>query len=237
MVQVIAHRGASKYIPENTMAAFKKAHEFGCKYVECDVGLTKDNIPIIIHDDTLDRTTNGFGAISEHSFEYIKNLDAGSWKGPEFADLRIPLLQELLDWHAISQGWLNLEIKEVKKELIPFLIDTIFSEIQNSSYQENIILSSFQFEIMLALKSHTNFPRAFLSSYANDFAISQALKCQCMQISVSRRWLSKKFITSAHQQGLKVGVYTVNDKKEFLKFCEWGIDVVFTDDVLTISKV
>ncbi len=234
MVQVIAHRGASKYVPENTMVAFQKAHDLGCHYIECDVGLTQDNIPIIIHDDTLDRTTNGSGLIIERPYEYIKMLDAGNWKGAEFVNLKVPTLQELLNWHAITRGWMNLEIKQVAIESVPLIVSSVLFEIQNSRFKENIVLSSFQFEIMMALKEYTKHPRVFLSIYATNSAISQALKSNCEQINVSRTWITKAFIDKAHQQGLKVGVYTVNHLEEFLKLGEWGIDVVFTDDVLTV---
>jgi glycerophosphoryl diester phosphodiesterase len=236
MAQVIAHRGASKYVPENTMVAFQKAHDLGCSYIECDVGLTQDNIPIIIHDDTLNRTTNGTGFIIERPYEYIKTLDAGHWKGAEFANLKVPTLQELLHWHANTRGWMNLEIKQVAIESVPLIVSTVLHEIENARFKENIVLSSFQFEIMMALKNHTMYPRVFLSIYATNSAISQALKANCEQINVSRTWITKSFIDKAHQQGLKVGAYTVNDFQEFLKLSEWGIDVVFTDDVFTVHN-
>ena len=234
MVQVIAHRGASKYVPENTMAAFQKAHDLRCHFIECDVGLSQDNIPIIIHDDTLDRTTNGSGRITERSYEYIKSLDAGSWKGAEFTDLKVPTLQELLNWHTVTRGWINLEIKQVAVESVPLIVATVLTEIQKARFQENIVISSFQFEIMMAFKRYTTFSRVFLSIYATNFAISQALKSNCEQINVSRHWITKEFIEKAHEHGLKVGVYTINHLEEFIKLCDWGIDVVFTDDVLTI---
>jgi len=236
VVQVIAHRGASKFVPENTMVAFQKAHDLGCPYIECDVGLTQDNIPIIIHDDTLERTTNGSGFIINQPYEYIKTLDAGHWKGAEFVDLKVPTLQELLNWHSISRGWINLEIKEVPIKTVPLIVSSVLTEIQNARFKENIVISSFQFEIMMSLKEYTDYSRAFLTIYATDFAISQALKSNCNQINVSRTWITRPFIEKAHHQGLKVGVYTVNHIDEFLKFCEWGIDVIFTDDVLTVHS-
>jgi glycerophosphoryl diester phosphodiesterase len=93
---IIAHRGASAYAPENTIAAFLKAYELGVRWVEFDIMLTADNQAVVIHDETLDRTTNGTGLISECTYDQIKTLDAGIKFGPKFANQKIPLLEEVI---------------------------------------------------------------------------------------------------------------------------------------------
>ena len=83
--QVIAHRGASRYAPENTMAAFCKAHELGCFYIECDIAFSKDGVPFIFHDNYLIRTTNGKGKVSQLTWQVMNSLDAGSWFSHDYA--------------------------------------------------------------------------------------------------------------------------------------------------------
>ncbi|MCF5284534.1 glycerophosphoryl diester phosphodiesterase, partial [Pseudomonas syringae] len=91
---LIAHRGAKAYVPENTLLALEKAAECGAEWVEIDVKLTRDGQPVVIHDDLLDRTTNGRGAVVLHDLKAIRTLDAGSWFAPELAGLLAPTFEE-----------------------------------------------------------------------------------------------------------------------------------------------
>src|SRR5699024_7283151 len=93
----VAHRGASGHAPENTMAAFQKGFEMKADYIEIDVQMTKDGELIVIHDTTVDRTTNGTGNVGDLTFEEIKQLDAGSWFSDEYAGEKIPTFEEILD--------------------------------------------------------------------------------------------------------------------------------------------
>lgn len=94
---IIAHRGASSAAPENTLAAFRRAADEGAAWIECDVKLTADGRPIIFHDDTLDRTTDGGGVVDDYTLDVIGALDAGGWFSPEFRGEPVPTLEEMLD--------------------------------------------------------------------------------------------------------------------------------------------
>src|SRR4051794_34519268 len=94
--KVIGHRGAKAYAPENTLAGIRTAAQQGARWVEVDVKLTRDGVPILMHDDTVDRTTNGKGAAATLDFAELRRLDAGAWFGPAFAGERIPTLEEAL---------------------------------------------------------------------------------------------------------------------------------------------
>src|SRR3954452_5816424 len=96
-VHIIAHRGASGYAPENTIAAFDKALEIKTDYIEIDVQRSKDGKLVIIHDHKVDRTTNGTGYVRDLTYEQLKRLDAGSWNGPQFSGEKIPSFEEILD--------------------------------------------------------------------------------------------------------------------------------------------
>lgn len=113
-VAIIAHRGDSAHAPENTLAAFRAAIAAGADMVEFDVGLTRDLVPVILHDATLDRTTDGRGKLSAHTLDEIVRLDAGAWFGPQFAGERIPSLDAALD---LLTGRIQINI-EVKPEVL-----------------------------------------------------------------------------------------------------------------------
>lgn len=106
-----AHRGASAVCPENTMAAFRKGLELGATGIETDVQMTKDGGIVLIHDETLNRTTSGTGYVKDHSLAELLEVDAGSWFGPEFKDERLPLLEDLLDLLQGRDTILNIELK------------------------------------------------------------------------------------------------------------------------------
>jgi glycerophosphoryl diester phosphodiesterase len=110
-VAVVAHRGAQAYAPENTMAAFRLASELGADAVELDVHLTADERLVVIHDDTLDRTTSGSGLVRDRTWDELCRLSAGEWYGAQFAGERVPLLEEVLDWARQVRMPLSLELK------------------------------------------------------------------------------------------------------------------------------
>ncbi|GMU92214.1 MAG: glycerophosphoryl diester phosphodiesterase [Candidatus Hydrogenedentota bacterium] len=115
-IDVIAHRGASAYAPENTLASFKKAEEMGADWFELDCMLSRDHEVVVIHDDTVDRTTNGHGYVRDLTLYDLKQLDAGSWKEPEFAGERIPTLAQALDYAKWKIG-VYIEIKSSDDDL------------------------------------------------------------------------------------------------------------------------
>lgn len=110
-IDVIGHRGASAYAPENTLASFALAKEMNADWFELDCSLTKDKHVIVIHDDKLDRTTNGKGHVSDYTLAELKQLDAGTWKDPKFAGERLPLLSEALDLAKERRIGIYIEIK------------------------------------------------------------------------------------------------------------------------------
>jgi glycerophosphoryl diester phosphodiesterase len=110
-VAVVAHRGAHAYAPENTMAAFRLAHELGADAIELDVHLSADERLVVMHDDTLDRTTSGSGLIGSWTWDDLSRLSAGAWYAADFAAERLPLLEEVLDWARQARMPLSIELK------------------------------------------------------------------------------------------------------------------------------
>ena len=107
----IAHRGASGYAPENTLAAFRRAVALGVSFIETDLQLTRDAHFVAIHDDTFDRTTTGRGAVQQMTLAEVRRLDAGSWFGSEFIGERVPTLSEILEFSAKNDVVFYLELK------------------------------------------------------------------------------------------------------------------------------
>lgn len=125
---IVAHRGANHLAPENTIAATKKCVELGVDYVEVDVRTSQDGVLYVLHDATLDRTTNGTGLIREHGSAYIDSLDAGSWFGPEFADERVPRLKPFLEaFHGKIKVYFDVKDADLS-ELLSLVKQTGFSE-------------------------------------------------------------------------------------------------------------
>ncbi len=149
---ILGHRGASQLAPENTLSAFRLARELGADGVELDVQLSRDRVPVVIHDGTLERTTDGHGAVSAHTVLELKQLDAGAWKAPQFRGERIPTLAEvfevLSDWlvptapRGAPRGLINVELKSNG-----IFTDGLEREVVNLIAQKNahayVLVSSF----------------------------------------------------------------------------------------------
>ncbi|HEX9075950.1 MAG TPA: glycerophosphodiester phosphodiesterase family protein, partial [Anaerolineae bacterium] len=138
---IIAHRGASNWAPENTLAAFQRACALGADGIELDVTLTRDGVPVVIHDDTVDRTTNGKGAVAQMTLEEIRSLDAGSWYSAEFRGEKIPTLAGVLQ--AVGQcGLVDIELKGTKLKA-DGLEAAAIRAVESAGMHERVILSSF----------------------------------------------------------------------------------------------
>jgi glycerophosphoryl diester phosphodiesterase len=140
--RILAHRGFSAAAPENTLAAFRSAIEAGADGFELDVHMTKDGELVVIHDETVDRTTNGTGWIKDLTLVEIKRLDAGSWYSSQFTDERIPTLREVLDLIKDSNHTVNIELKN---NLIayPKLEEKVLREVDRADMEKRVVLSSF----------------------------------------------------------------------------------------------
>lgn len=154
MTQIInfAHRGASGVCPENTMAAFRKAIELGATGIETDVQMTKDGKLILIHDETLQRTTNGQGLVRDYTLEEIQQLDAGSWFNEQFREERLPSLEELLELAQERGIIVNIELKNGAIQY-PELEEKVIACIRRYGMEDRIVISSFNHYSLVKCKS------------------------------------------------------------------------------------
>lgn len=137
---IIAHRGSSKLAPENTMASFKEAFKHGATAIELDVHRTKDGHLVIMHDDTLDRTTTGRGRVGDFTLKELKELDAGSWFGPQFTGEKIPTLEEVLDW---AKGKVKVDIEVKNSRQYPGIEQDILRIVEEKELKDDVFITSF----------------------------------------------------------------------------------------------
>lgn len=232
---VIAHRGASAYAPENTIAAFNLAFEMGADGIELDVTLTKDSVPVVIHDDTVDRTTNGKGTVKGLTFEQIKQLDA-SYKFEKYRGEKIPTLKQVLQ--AIGKrGIVNIELKSTIFQTDGIETATL-AAINETGSAANIIISSFNpFALQRMYNLEPRLPRGLL--YAPDLPIylrrawlrplvhATAMHPHCSMIDA-------KFVVWARSKNLKINTWTTDAPAEMKRLIDLGVDAIMTNkpDVL-----
>ncbi|WP_010530886.1 glycerophosphodiester phosphodiesterase [Lentibacillus jeotgali] len=226
---IYAHRGASKQAPENTMAAFSLAYKQGADGIETDVHLTKDYIPVLIHDEHVKRTTNGTGYIKDYTFRDLQQLDAGSWFSPEFAGSRIISLDECLKWIYDKPLHLNIELKNNKIDYNR-LERIVYDRISHYHLLHRTTLSTFN-PISVSRLKHLNqyIGVALLTSkrYKNLVAAAEDLGANAIHIKY--RLLNRLLVDQSRQKNLALRVYTVNKPKHMIRSFSMGCDGIFTD--------
>ena len=235
---IIAHRGASADAPENTMAAFVKAAQLGAQWVELDVMLTAAGEPIVFHDETLDRTTNGHGRVCDYSYAKLRTLDAGRWFSPVFAGEVIPLLQQVLlflsDMHINANVELKpiagLEEDTVKQTLA--VIQTVFPPPYPS-----LLFSSFSIKTMYLLRQYL--PGSMLGLLLDEWEPGWEKTCKdlnCVSVHVNQAILTEEKAAKIKSMGKALLCYTVNDPERAAELYAWGVDAVFTDTLYYFNQ-
>lgn len=233
---IIGHRGAAGYAPENTLEGIHTAADMGITWVELDVKLTKDQVPIIFHDETLERTTNGSGLVAEATYEDIKQLEAGSWYSDSFAGIRIPTLEEAIDVLLERGMGLNLEIKPCpgrEKETAEVALD-LLSQIWDD--HDRILISSFQHvSLETAFDMAEDWHRGFLLPEEwpeNWREFAEYLKVSA--VNINGNTCTREQVEDIADMGLPILAYTINDPDRGRFLQRWGVDGFFSDvpDVL-----
>ena len=228
---VIAHRGASVYAPENTLASFLKAKELGVRWLEFDVMLTADAEVVVIHDDTIDRTTNGKGNVVEHSYSFLKKLDAGTWFHPNFSEEKIPLFADVIEFLYQHQLAANVEIKALpgKEEITVKKVLEVISQHWRQEMTPPLI-SSFSLSVLRAVRMLSASSQVALLMHEwlpNWQEICD--KLQCMSVNVNEKILTSERVKKIQSTDRVVLSYTVNDVKRAAELFSWGVDAVFSD--------
>jgi glycerophosphoryl diester phosphodiesterase len=230
--KVIGHRGACGYAPENTLEAIRTAADLGAQWVELDVKLTKDSVPILFHDETLDRTTNGSGLVANTSYADIQALEAGSWYADSFSGIKIPTLEEAVEVILEHDMGLNLEIKPCpgrEVETAEAALDAL-SRIWDDV--DKLLLSSFQHVSLETCKDMApEWNRAMLiKEPAKDWAeMAKYLAVASINFDGRKSDFNREMIELFIEGGYNTLAYTINDPQRARMLVSWGVDGVFTD--------
>lgn len=230
--KVIGHRGAAAYAPENTLESIRTAADLGVKWVELDVKLTKDQVPIIFHDEELERITGVQGLVKDMNYEDLKELDAGSWYGDSFTGIQIPTLEEAIEVLLEHDLGLNLEIKPCpgrEKETAEVALD-VLSKIWDA--HDRLLISSFQHVSLEAARDAANdWARGLLLGGEeldpNWKELADYLDVKT--VNIGSRLINPDLVEEIHALDLKCLVYTVNDPEEARMYQGWGVDALFSD--------
>ncbi len=219
-----AHRGASHCAPENTMTAFTAAVEGGADGLELDIHLSRDGVPVVIHDETLERTTDGCGLVAEMTWQQLRQLDAGCWFATEFAGESIPALEEVLETFG-GQLRLNLELKEFRAGMAVL-------ELLSHYPSADIVVSSFNYDLLHRLRSVDNaLPLAVLFDSGNWYrAVQSAKELSACSFHPESNLVSRPMVAACARADLPVFVWTVDRAALARSLVRAGVSGFFTND-------
>lgn len=228
-IALFAHRGNSSEAPENTSAAFRLALDAGADGVEFDVQLSRDRVPVVIHDETLERTTDGTGLVTERSLAELKALDAGAWKGHAFAGERIPTLEETLVLFRDSDILVNIELK-TSEILYEGLAKASARLVKAMGMARRVVISSFNHHSLLeSAREAPEIARAPLL-YAHLVEPWRYVRANGFQaLHVERHACTEALVRGCRAAGIPLRAYTVNAEEAFRHLAALGVDGVFTD--------
>ncbi|KLU53803.1 glycerophosphodiester phosphodiesterase [Paenibacillus sp. BGI2013] len=208
----VAHRGFSSIAPENTMAAFLMAMERPeVQWMELDVQLSRDGVPVVIHDFTVDRTTNGKGLVRETDWADLQRLDAGAWKNKSYKGERIPALSELLD-RSCGRVRLNIELK-TQGDMYPGLPAAVIHEVRKRHMQNDVVITSFEPAALIEVKKLAPEIQTGLIIDARPGDLLTALRqMNCTFLSIGYTNVDKSLMNEMRSAGIRVMAWTVDDK-------------------------
>jgi len=224
----IAHRGASGVAPENTKIAFVKALDMGAEAIELDVQLTRDDVAIVFHDDTLERTTNGSGRVADTDFATIAKLDAGSWFAPQFARVEVPKLEEVLS-SVGRRAILNVELKP--DERVEKLVKLVVTAVARFELFDSVVFSSFDTATMRYLRHLVPDARigVLCTADTREQAMALADDLAAENVHPERTMVDSELVRVVHASGRKVWAWTANLAGEIAMLSALGVDGIFSD--------
>lgn len=228
---VIAHRGASAYAPENTLAAFDLALQMGCRHLELDVDLTRDGHIVVMHDETVDRTTNGTGPVGNHTLAELRALDAGAWFGIQFTGERVPAYAEVLERYR-GQAHLHTELKGRAPHLASGTADLV----RQYDMVDHVTVTSFQYPRLAEIRAYApELPTGWLVSEVSDATIAQAHALGLTQICPRADTVTPALVHRLHAEGFVVRAWGVANEALMRQVVDAGADgmtVNFPDRLL-----
>ncbi|WP_284140327.1 MULTISPECIES: glycerophosphodiester phosphodiesterase family protein [unclassified Virgibacillus] len=227
--EIIAHRGASRIAPENTMPAFELAYDMGAEGIEVDVQLTKDNVPVLIHDENVKRTTNGRGFIKDMTWDTVTSLDAGAWFSRTYTGTQIVSLEEFLRWAKNKQLTLNIELKNNKIDY-KHIENIVYEMLAHYQLLANSTISTFNPNSVERMKQFQHkVGVALLASRKCGNLVKTAASIGANALHVKYRLLNQNLVKACHAKGMPLRVYTINSTRRMHAAFKAEADGIFTD--------
>jgi glycerophosphoryl diester phosphodiesterase len=228
---IVAHRGASGHAPENTMAAFRRAVEMGAHFIETDLHLTRDARVVAIHDPTLDRTTNGHGLVDSMSLRGVRELDAGAWfsspSGESFSGERIPTLNEILQFAREMDVIFYLEIKSDATWGVEHAVVASLRDIGEAA---RVVILSFDPATLLSVnRLDQTMMTGYLCEHPSNDLVERTVRAGARQIAPRGDLVTPDLVKKAHQAGLQVVAWTINDPNQMRRLIAAGVDGIMSD--------
>lgn len=225
----IAHRGAAGITPENTKLAFLKALDLGADAIEFDVQLTKDDVCIVFHDETLERTTDGEGFVADTTWDVISELDAGSWFAASFKGIEVPTLEEVLKTLG-GRAILNIELKPDKGRE-ERLVRHVITAVARFDMFDSVLFSSFDMPSIELLRRLV--PKARIGVLCQQHryaqAVTVAMRVGAETLHPEVKMVDHELVADAHRRGWKVWAWTANEPGEIELLTALGVDGIFSD--------
>jgi glycerophosphoryl diester phosphodiesterase len=227
MVKVFAHRGASGTHPENTAAAFNQALVLGVEAVEFDVRLSRDSRLVVIHDATVDRTSDGVGQVSDLALDEIGKLDAGGWFGDAYRGQRFLTVEEAL---GLLQGRarLNVHVKATDQDREAVISQTV-AMLAERSLMGSAFLASDQESIVRARQLAPELDTCNLSTKPKETYIARSLSVGCRILQPGHQQVDAEFVSEAHRHGLEVNPFYADEESEMRRLIACGVDGILTN--------
>ena len=233
---IVAHRGGGKLAPENTLAGIDVGAKLGHTMIEFDVKLSQDGEIFLLHDDTLDRTSNGWGVAGQLPWEKLVQLDVGGWYGKDFAGERLPLLSQVAKRCANYQMMVNIEIKPTPGLEAETGRAVALAARDLWHTQTTPLLSSFSYTALEAAKEAApELPRGLLLDEWQDNWQTLTDALACVSIHLNYKVLTEQRVAELKAAGLRILVYTVNSPGRARELLRWGVDAICTDRIDTLG--
>lgn len=236
---IFGHRGSCAHAPENTLPSFELAVQHKADAIELDAKLSKDGVVMVIHDQTVDRTTTGSGKVNELTLEELKKLDAGSFFGNEFKGSTIPTLDEVFE--SVGQKVIvNVELTNYKSKYDQ-LIEKVVEVVRNHHMEERVLFSSFfPVNLVKAQELLPQTPTALLCLPGIMGLFARSKFCRHYSPKIIHPYFSdtnQRCIDKEHENGRRVHVWTVNSEDDLIRMAKFGVDGIFTDDPLNARRI
>lgn len=234
--RLIAHRGGGRLAPENTMAGMRAGAQHGFRMFEYDVKLSKDNVLVLLHDDDVDRTTDGHGPARDKTWAELAALDAGAWHSAAYAGARIATLEEVARFtiaHGIAS---NVEIKPCpgRETETGTAVALAVRDLWRGAAPPPLLSSFSEAALAAAHVAAPQLPRALLVDQIPMDWRDRLVQHDCIGLNVNQKDVTPELVRRVHGAGYRLAAWTVNDLARARDLMQWGVDGIFTDALDTI---